>query len=53
MGYITNQLNYQSLNDNHDYVKQAWEKFIPLANIAFVIVFLIVIYSTAIGGKLG
>jgi hypothetical protein len=53
MGLITDQLNYKRLNDNLGPVKQAWDKFVPIANIAFVIVFLIIIYSTAIGGGTG
>jgi hypothetical protein len=51
MGMIDGQLNYQKLNDNKDTVRNAWSEFIPIANIAFAIVFLIIIYSTAVGGK--
>ncbi len=52
MGMINSQLNYQSINAS-DTIKLAWDKFIPIANIAFAIVFLMIIYSTAIGGKFG
>jgi len=44
-------MNYQTLNENSG-VKDAWGRILPIANIAFAIVFLVVIYSTVIGGKL-
>jgi len=53
MGSIDGALNYQSLNSDSDSggtIRTAWGAFIPIANIAFAVVFLIVIYSTAIGG---
>jgi hypothetical protein len=55
MDKITDSLNYQSINDSEGgkAIKAAWGAFVPLANIAFAIVFLIVIYSAAIGGGTG
>jgi len=55
MEFIDNQLNYQSLNDEYGSaaIRGAWGAIIPIANIAFAIVFLITIYSTVIGGRGG
>jgi hypothetical protein len=55
MDLLTDQLEYQTLNDTTGgkVMKEVWNKFIPIANIGFAIVFLIVIYSTAIGGGIG
>jgi len=55
MKYIDDSLYYQSLNnpEGRAIIRAAWSAFIPIANIAFAIVFLIIIYSTAIGGKPG
>ncbi|MCL2807424.1 MAG: hypothetical protein FWD27_04570 [Coriobacteriia bacterium] len=47
---ITDFLDYQSLNEGGDTIKNVHGAFIPIANIAFAIVFLIIIYSTAISG---
>jgi hypothetical protein len=38
MGYIDDQLNYQSLNDKNGYIKETWGKFIPIANIGLAVV---------------
>ena len=55
MGQVNNRLNYQTLNEKGtgEIMRDVWGAFIPIANIAFAIVFLIIIYSTAVGGKLG
>jgi hypothetical protein len=50
MDMIDSQLAYKSLNERGDYIKNVWGGFVSLANIAFAIVFLIVIYSAAIRG---
>jgi hypothetical protein len=57
MGGITDFMNYQTLNNSEaagadNPIKIAWDQMVAIANIAFAIVFLIVIYSTAIGGKM-
>ncbi|MCL2280836.1 hypothetical protein FWC31_03040 [Candidatus Saccharibacteria bacterium] len=53
MDTINGQLNYQTLNDPDSSIREVWSAFIPIANIAFAIVFLIIIYSTAVGGGIG
>lgn len=52
MGWIGEQMTYKRLMDSAggEMIKNVWNAFVSLANIAFAIVFLIVIYSTAVGG---
>ena len=55
MGYVNGQLDFKEhLAGNTDNpIYKVWSAFVPIANIAFAIVFLIIIYSTAIGGGNG
>jgi hypothetical protein len=48
---INDQFNYQTLNENTSEIKEVWENARDIANIAFAIVFLIIIYSAAIRGQ--
>jgi len=48
---IDNILNFSPMiGNNASDLKNAWQAFVNLANIGLVIVFLILIYSTAVGG---
>ena len=51
---ITGQLDYKGFTNDKsgEVMKNVWGAFVSIANIGFAIVFLIVIYSTAVGGKM-
>jgi len=52
---IISMFDYKTLGNETgaEVMRAAWSGFRDLANIGFAIVFLIIIYSTAVGGKLG
>ena len=47
LGYISDTLNWTMLTDNTDTLRSVWQDFLTIANVVFVIAFLIMIYSMA------
>ncbi len=54
MGWLDSQLDFQWLNNDDSFksIRSVWNTVLNVANIAFAIVFLILIYSQATGGGL-